>query len=191
MLWLLLMIIFIILMVIFSRISITFNYTYTPEEHSTVIAISMFGIRLFKKEVNRRNECMDINKGLEEMNVGSFQGRLRDILQKVKESMQVTDNLLKNIRVHQLKWITKGGTGEAGSTGVATGAIWGLKGLLTGFVAEKSMLKCKPDIQVTPLFQHETLMTTFDCMISLRLGKAMYALIKVIRIFSIKNKAYA
>lgn len=191
MLWVLLGVIFLILILLLSRITITCNITYTQSEQSFSITVSLYRIRLYKKKEEITVEDEDVHTGRRDINLDSFQGDLREAIHLLSKLNSIANYILKNTYFHKLKWLTAGGTGDASSTGIATGGVWSIKGIFIGMIAEKSNLKCKPVIHVTPHFQQQHFLSTFDCMVSLKLGKAMYALLKVMQIFSRKERAFS
>ncbi|MBY7143878.1 DUF2953 domain-containing protein [Virgibacillus sp. NKC19-3] len=189
MLWILLSValMLIILILLSSRITFTSTITYTQREQSFSIAVSMYRIRLYQKKAAI---TMD-HETHKEINFDSFQGDLRLAVHLLQELNPLVNYILKNTYFHKLKWITKGGTGDAGTTGVATGGVWAIKGILIGIIGEKSNLKSQPVIHVSPHFQQPFFLSTFECMVSLKLGKAMYALFKAMRVFSRKEKVFS
>ncbi|WP_373893077.1 DUF2953 domain-containing protein [Virgibacillus natechei] len=180
-----------ILILLFSRITLTCNITYTQREQWFSIIVSMYHIRLYKKKIDISMEHEDARKGIKDINFDSFQEDLRGAIRMLRELNSFANYILKNTYVHKLKWHTAGGTGDASSTGIATGGVWAIKGIFIGIINEKSNLTCRPVIRVSPHFQQQYFLSTFDCMVSLKLGKAMYALLKVMQLFSRKEKVFS
>ncbi|UJL45075.1 DUF2953 domain-containing protein [Virgibacillus sp. NKC19-16] len=191
MLWILLAVVLLILILLLSRITITGNVTYTQREQSFTVTVSLYRVRLYKKKANITMENKDTRKGIRDINFDSFQGDLREAIELLRELNPFVDYILKNTYVHKLKWLTAGGTGDASSTGIAAGGVWAIKGIFIGIITEKSNLTCKPVIRVSPHFQQQHFLSTFDCMVSLKLGKAMYTLLKVMQVFSRKEKEFS
>ncbi|WP_147211016.1 DUF2953 domain-containing protein [Oceanobacillus sojae] len=95
-------------------------------------------------------------------------------------------SLLKEIKVLEFKWQTKGGTGNAFTTSIASGAIWAIKGWLIGYLTQHLQLCEKPQIHVQPDFKSSSLETRFSCMISFRLGKTILGIMRVLKIKEVK-----
>ncbi|MBP1968902.1 hypothetical protein J2Z83_000996 [Virgibacillus natechei] len=189
MLWILVASVLIIIILIYSKVTISSIITYTPNEQFCLITVSFYRIRLYKKKMNITMENHDAKEIIKDVDFNSFQEVVREGLQLSRKVNPIINTMVQNTYVHKLKWQTSGGTGDASTTGIATGGVWGIKGVVIGVIAEKSNMKCKPIIQVKPHFQYKHFLSTFDCMISIRLGKAMYALLKMTRVLARKEKA--
>ena len=174
------LIVVLLLLVLFSNIIISIQCTYELNKQFVALSIFILRIRIFKKKYDLSNFNERKNKD-EHMNFGSFPDKIKSIHQTWKDINQIINTILQKVRVHHFSWVTAGGTGDAFTTGMVSGGIWSIKGILTGFIFEKMQLKCMPYIQVEPHFQHRFLRSNFDCMISIRLGQAILGLIKIIR----------
>ncbi|PAV30146.1 hypothetical protein CIL05_06680 [Virgibacillus profundi] len=188
--WIFLIIIFLFLVLLFSRINITFNYTYSQNENMLLISVSIFRLKVFRKNVNLKDKNKNGADIFDDLTFDSFPKEIKNMVQQIKALNNTATLLLKNIQIHKLKWITGGGTGNADTTGIVSGGVWTLKGALIGLLAGKVRLKCKPIINIIPHFQARYIQTNFDCIVSIRLGQAIYALLKVMRISKIKEKAF-
>ena len=89
--------------------------------------------------------------------------------------------LLKKVSISQFEWHTRVGTGDAATTGIASGAIWALKGSAAGAASAYMSFNAKPVLSVTPFFQHRILQFQIDCMFQLRIGNAILAGIKIMK----------
>lgn len=162
---------------------------YQQKEQHLFITVSIYRIRL----VNRKMNLTTINTDatlFSNRSEGTFITKVKEVIHIVKSSGSVANLLLKKVNFHQFNWSTEGGTGEAGSTGIACGVLWTVKGVLMGLIANKSNLKCKPVIHVVPHFQHAFIHSKVDCIVSIRIAQAIYAFLKVMRLFTAKNKAF-
>lgn len=90
-------------------------------------------------------------------------------------------SLLKELRLLELNWQTKGGTGDAFTTAIASGAIWAMKGWFVGYLSQHLKLCENPQIHVQPDYQRNSLQTSFSCMISFRLGKTILEIMRVMK----------
>lgn len=192
MIWILIVLSFFLLIaaVLYSRINVTFSYHYTQEEHILSVKVAIYKLKIIKKRINLSEEISTPKNKEQRPKFDTFQARLKHIFQQLKSLNDSANQLLAYIQIQQLNWQTNGGTGEAGTTGIASGGVWTIKGIIIGFLAEKAMLKCKPNLAVQPHFQLPFFQTKIDCIVSVRLGQAIYALFMMMRKSNIKEKAY-
>lgn len=176
--WIILGVAILLVIIFLSRIYITGNYLYRQNKQRLFITISIFHIRIYKKDVNVMAKGNNNVSLFNDLSLDTFTTKLKETFRVVKQSGSMANLLLNRLSIHQLKWITKGGTGEASSTGLTSGAVWAIKGALVGIVVEKSNLKCKPEIEVIPYFQYKYIESKMDCIVSIRLGQAIYAFLK-------------
>ncbi|OZU89709.1 hypothetical protein CIL03_00785 [Virgibacillus indicus] len=192
MIWILIFLCFVILIAaaLYSRIYVTFNYSYTREKHILSVTIAIYKLKVFRKQINLSEELNDSLNNKQQPDFGSFQEKLKSIFQQLKSLNDAANQVLGYLQIQQLNWHTNGGTGDAASTGIASGGVWMIKGIITGVLAEKMMMKCKPGLTVQPHFQLLFFQTKIDCIVSFRLGQTIYALFKVMRKNNLKEKAY-
>ena len=88
---------------------------------------------------------------------------------------------LKKTKITDFNWKTDIGVEDAALTGSTSGLVWMIKGNTIGILANYTQFVGKPDIYVTPHFQQLILKTSFSCMVSFRIGHAIFAGIKVMR----------
>lgn len=94
--------------------------------------------------------------------------------------------LLKKVRLRRLTWHTEIGTGDSSQTGLLTGAVWGLKGImLTAFCRILSPGGAIPVVEVRPSFDKACFNTVLDCAFEVRLG---HLFITGIKYFIVKYK---
>ncbi|WP_171046249.1 DUF2953 domain-containing protein [Lentibacillus cibarius] len=113
----------------------------------------------------------------------------KNFSEKMKDVNTAVSVVLKRIRFHSISWKTDVGTGKADTTGMVTGGIWGMKGMVIGLLTSKSTLVTEPSIVVTPFFNQRKISSVFDCMITIRVGQAIYAFLKFIRKLPGKREA--
>lgn len=104
---------------------------------------------------------------------------LRAFLQQMGSFKNGLLLILENIVVHKIKWVTHFGTGEASSTGMLAGSIWGVKGAAKGLIYKFGNISCDPTMTVVPHFQQKYFKTDFQCMVSIRFAKAISVFIKL------------
>ncbi|WP_100012128.1 DUF2953 domain-containing protein [Lentibacillus sediminis] len=163
-----------VILLLFARLYITCDYTYTGGEQKLFIAVSLLGIHLMKKEIDMQEE----EEGWQ-LDFSELPNKLKQGLQTVREMKKMADFILRIVYIHRLEWKTEGGTGDAASTGTVTGAVWAGKGMILGII--RGNLECTPVIRVEPDFQRRYVASSLNCMVSVRLGKAIHAFLKMIR----------
>ena len=177
-----------IVLILFIRIVVTINYFFNGEENLLNITVAIFRLKIFRKRINLSEEFSDSK--LHKPEFKTFPVMLRDIFQQLKNLNTGLNQMLKILRIDQLNWQTAGGTGEAASTGITSGGVWTIKGIIAGFLMEKVMMKCQPEFTVQPHFQIRFFQTKLDCIVSVRLGQAIHALFRLMWKNNIKEKAY-
>ncbi|WP_099158780.1 DUF2953 domain-containing protein [Virgibacillus ndiopensis] len=182
--------------VLCSKININFIYTYEQDKQLIIIRMRFYGIKLLNKvidldEVENKDLWKNPFRGKTFLeNLKQVDNFVHSIIETVDTFTMTARIFLRRIQVHKLEWNTFFGTGDASSTGIIAGGIWAVKGSLIGFIDTTSHLSCKPIMSVSPHFQRKYINSKFDCIVSIRIGQAMYALIKVIRKSSLKNEVY-
>jgi len=180
MVWVLFIIVLVILLILIiklARIYLTCLFTYVEEDPVLTIRISLLGITILNKETDFSN--LDEENLLDHLHIGNFQVKGGQLMQSLKGIKQFLPSLFRNLSIHKFNWMTEGGTGEASSTGIAGGAVWAVKGSIVSYLAEKSNLKCQPKVHFQPYFQQECFNTSLECMVSIRLGKAIHAFLNM------------
>jgi hypothetical protein len=105
----------------------------------------------------------------------------KELLKHVVKLHHIVRNFLRKISVKRVEWHTVIGVGDAAYTGMATGAIWAVKGSIIGIISHYMKLKEMPRMTVTPYFQQSVSQTRFRCMFQFRIGQAMLAGLKLIK----------
>jgi hypothetical protein len=88
---------------------------------------------------------------------------------------------LKKVTIRNIEWHTMVGVSDAAATGVITGAFWAVKGGVIGLLSNYMKMKEMPVMTITPSFQQTVSITSFKCMIQVRVGHAILAGIKLVK----------
>ncbi|MFC4022520.1 DUF2953 domain-containing protein [Oceanobacillus longus] len=174
------LVVIILIIMLLSKIIVSIQYTYEQNNQHVTFSVFILRIRCFKKKYDLA-EWSEQKLEMVDIHFESFSERIKTSYKVMKDANKRITEVLQKVRLHHYSWVTVGGTGDAFSTGIASGGIWTIKGIITGFFLEKVQLECKPKIHVEPHFQQRYLRTDFDCMVSIRIGQAIRALIKLIR----------
>lgn len=94
---------------------------------------------------------------------------------------KIVRNFLKKVTIRNIEWHTMVGVSDAAATGVITGAFWAVKGGVVGLLSNYMKMKEMPVMTITPNFQHTVSITSFKCMIQVRVGHAILAGIKLVK----------
>ncbi|PTX50858.1 Protein of unknown function (DUF2953) [Melghirimyces profundicolus] len=87
---------------------------------------------------------------------------------------------LRHVVCERLVWNSRIGTGDAASTGVVTGIVWGVKTTLVGFTSPLLRWTDPPRLDVHPLFHEEKIETELDSIFRFRIGHAILAVIHLL-----------
>lgn len=93
---------------------------------------------------------------------------------------------VSHVKISKLNWSTDFSLGDAADTAIASGAVWGLKWSIVGFISQWVKLKHNPRVFVKPVFQDEhSFSMEFVCEGKLSVSYAVYAslqlLVRVLR----------
>ncbi|HLR08411.1 MAG TPA: DUF2953 domain-containing protein [Bacillota bacterium] len=190
--WILIGLAMVITLFLFSHMEAVFHYTYAEGKQRLLMHIYYCRIRLLKKEINLEQHAHpSICRLLQEKNLPKHITHvietMKDSRQKISEVYEVFTTILNKIRFKQITWSTDVGIGDASTTGVVTGGIWAIKSIIFKVLQEKTHFQKHPVLRVSPHFQSTVIKTDVECMISIRIGQAIYALFTLGRRFSIKE----
>lgn len=89
----------------------------------------------------------------------------------------------KSIRCHRLSWKTTIGLGDPAFTGMATGAVWSLKGFVYRvFRSNVGYMLKPPEFSVVPCFNDTCFKLDFNCIFDMRIGHIIIAGIQIIKL---------
>lgn len=186
--WIGICFILIILLLLFSRVHIIFNYSYNQDNRrgSDLIHVNIYfyHIRIYKRDIDPvklanypsiRNEWKD--KTLFKR-IQHIPNRMMTTLNQLSRQYKVIEPILQKMKVEKFIWETECGTGSALTSGTACGALWAAKGLTVRLLSEKVGVIQGVHFHVTPHFQREILATQMHCIVSFTIVKAIPALLR-------------
>lgn len=124
-----------------------------------------------KKKSEKKGTLTDVEKQKETM---------QSILDNVTGFTKITGRFLDNTRVHEFRWETILGTGDAAATGTLSGFAWAGKSAVFALVAKMMKVRHLPHLNVSPVFQASFFRTSISCIVSFSVGNAMRGLIRVL-----------
>ncbi|MGM8365844.1 DUF2953 domain-containing protein [Virgibacillus sp. W0181] len=177
---------------LFMRIYISCNIVYTVDEQFIIIRIHLSRLQVYKKVILLEEDIE--REQTKQSSIShlfhSFRNKSKKFIQYLKQLSNSATILFHYVHVHRVKWHTNIGTGEASTTAVSTGSLWSLKGIITRMITGQSVLMCRPDIFVFPKYNQVTFQSTFDCMVSLNVGKAIVAIFRILKKTKIKKEVF-
>lgn len=102
-------------------------------------------------------------------------------LKHVQNLYRILAYFLKKIKVSQMEWHSAIGLGEASSSAIAAGTVWGIKGIVLQLINTFFRLKGTPSISVVPVFQGMHSETRLSCMVSFKIGHAIVVMLKILK----------
>jgi hypothetical protein len=109
----------------------------------------------------------------------------------VKSFYKIIGQFLMKIKISQLTWHSAIGLGDASSSAIAAGSLWGIKGIVLQVMNALFILKGNPSISVVPVFQAMHSETRFSCMVSFKIGHAIVVMLKIVKAWrSARNSSH-
>lgn len=203
-LWLLLILLFILSFILFSlflRVRIKIDYHHKNRDDHLIVSVqTLFGLIKYKKEIPMIKIAEDSPAFVyeEKVKVGPTEQIKKeekkeytadDMINSFKDFKQILTHViglhkivrkfLKKVTVEKLSWSTTIGLDDAAHTGLATGAIWAIKGSIVGFLSKLMRFPHYPSISVIPEFNQWKNETKFICIFHFRIGHAIFAGMKI------------
>ncbi|MEK3983952.1 hypothetical protein CA600_10335 [Paenibacillus sp. VTT E-133280] len=88
---------------------------------------------------------------------------------------------VSHVKISKLDWSTDFSLGDAADTAIASGAAWGLKWSIVGFISQRVKLKHNPRVFVKPVFQDEpSFSMELVCEGKMSVSYTLYALLRLL-----------
>lgn len=197
-------IIFLFLLIIFSKLTIHLNYFHHNDNDDLKVEFRIwFGlikykinIPLVKIDDNSPSIVVKGNSGMgnssendsptkvdqiKKDDIMTYLRNTKEILQHVINMNVILRKFIKRIVIKHFEWHSLVGLGDAAHTGILTGAIWTIKGSFIGMLSHFLRLKKMPVLSVTPHFQLAIIQTRITCIFQFRIGYAILAGLKLIK----------
>lgn len=115
--------------------------------------------------------------------------RLRKLMRTIRrysrKYRKFMTQLFVNIYCEKLYWKTTIGLEDAALTGLGSGLLWAMKGLIVAILHNRIKVACRPEINVVPVFGHNHFEIDFSCIFRIRLGNVITA---TVNLFNTKDK---
>lgn len=165
----------VLFILLISKLTICIHINHQMHDTELSIQIYWFGLQIVKRiyRLNDASLTADYNY------FQNISEQLKQVFKMMKQGERLLSIVLRQFVIRRLDWHTKGGTGDAALTGMIAGGVWSLKGMITGWMIQKSKRSCLPDLQVIPLFQHKGVEMFFSCMVSTRFAQAIHIILQL------------
>lgn len=84
-----------------------------------------------------------------------WRGNLQQAIQSTDGMMEWIKETIAHVQISKLDWSTDFSLGDAAGTATASGALWGLKWTIVGWISQHVKLKEHPRVFVKPVFQDD------------------------------------
>lgn len=193
-------IILLIIIVLITKVYITVDYIHHSDDDSLtvrfrvwkiltytykvpVIAIEPESASVLLKEEKQKGRVteQESEKKVTKKDILDRFKFFEHLIKNIEHFHRILNRFLSHMTVSRFEWHTRFGLGDAAWTGIATGAVWGIKGNVLAFVSHHMNLLAQPQLSVEPIWHSEDSEISLSCMISFRIGHAMGAGIQVIK----------
>lgn len=158
-------IIFIVIAIVLTKLTVVIDCTVNGINPSIQVKLSFF-FGLIQKKINLLSQVNQEKEIIEEIpndfNLNKFIKNIYQLHNKVKSRFKYID-------VKVFKWNTSVGTGEADSTGLVSGILLGLKGMLIGILNTYFTFSDKTVMNVFPVYQGKGFYTELKIIFSFRI----------------------
>lgn len=129
-------------------------------------------------ETNIKREQRFIKKTLDYyiLHPKRLKGVIRLVRYYTRLYCRVMNKYIKSMHCERIQWNTLYGSEDAEQTGIVTGMLWTVKGLLITRLKKRVIVTNAPIINVNFLFGHNSFKVDFDCIFSIRLGNVINAM---------------
>lgn len=173
------------IVLLFSKIYISITYSFVNNEQKGTVHIAFFKVPIYKRSIQADEKHYSIMQFVKsEKSISDLLQEGKFFLKSVKLTVPSLYDLLQKLSILRFNWHTNVGAGEASSTGILSGGVWSIKGVVIGFLRETSRVVCPLQVNVQPYFQQKVLNSKLDLKFSIRLGQAIIGGIKVLRSLS-------
>lgn len=210
---LLLLLLILIFAALISRIMLTLNVNKLGKDDTILIEVSaLFGLFKYhyeipmlkfknlkqglqvkeKKEGNvMKDHHQEAETHIDKDKVDTWVENWKRMLASTHDLKLWMSRTLRRVKVRHLDWTTELGLSDAVHTAQLTGALYGVKYSLLGWLSYKLRLLVPPQVFVIPIYGTQPhISTKMTCIAEIRCGYAMYAgLVLLVRVLKVKGGA--
>lgn len=181
--------ILLVLLILLSKLSLKISLSYTETEKQCLLQVKIWMIHytfdvLERIEKQQKKTAQKIEKAEEEGGAEDKFVAMLDSIAEVIKSMQEIHTMMKGflqkVKIKNWRWRSQVGTGDAASTGVITGYVWSVKGMIVGMTGHYMDIIGAPQLEVSPIFQGKTVASHCELTASFRIYRAAKSAIRIL-----------
>jgi hypothetical protein len=139
-------------------------------------------VKLEESGVGPVRQDSDKEEQIDKETVQSWMDQVKQALRATRGLKKWLKMLLSHVKITKLDWSTDFSLGDAAYTATATGALWGLKWSMVGWLSQYVRLQKSPRMFVVPVFRDEmSFSTEAVCTGKLSVAYVLYAGLLLLR----------
>ncbi|GEL76874.1 DUF2953 domain-containing protein [Tenuibacillus multivorans] len=185
-----------ILLLLFSPITVKIMLTYADDQKDLYIEIKVLRFIKIKRSIPLMNidsdsltldaesEEQPSNEKEKSFNVDDLEKQWEVVEKFIKSKKDIIPNLkrtLHTIKLQQWRWNTAIGVDSAHYTAILTGSLYSIKSMISLFLASFFENESDPYYSVSPQYSKPTYQTELKCILSFQLGQIMHELFSIFR----------
>ncbi|MGG0188111.1 DUF2953 domain-containing protein [Bacillus rhizoplanae] len=177
-----------VLFILLSKLSLKISLLYTETEKQCLFQVKIWMIhytfdvleRIEKqqKKTDQKIEKAGEEGGTEDKFVAMLDS-IAEVIKRMQEIHTMMKGFLQKVKIKNWRWRSQVGTGDAASTGVITGYVWSVKGMIVGVAGNYMEIIDAPQLEVTPIFQGKTVASHCELTASFRIYRAVKAVVRI------------
>ncbi|MGG0237038.1 DUF2953 domain-containing protein [Bacillus rhizoplanae] len=177
-----------VLLILLSKLSLKISLLYTETEKQCLFQVKIWMIhytfdvleRIEKqqKKTDQKIEKAGEEGGTEDKFVAMLDS-IAEVIKRMQEIHTMMKGFLQKVKIKNWRWRSQVGTGDAASTGVITGYVWSVKGMIVGVAGNYMEIIDAPQLEVTPIFQGKTVASHCELTASFRIYRAVKAVVRI------------
>ncbi|WP_379965408.1 DUF2953 domain-containing protein [Ectobacillus sp. sgz5001026] len=179
------------LVLFITTISIKLMAFYSEEKQQLHVQVRIFFIRYTfdvialvkkfqKKETKSRENDTKQDMPHEPFLLYTIE-KISDMIKSMVDIHTISKDFFRKVKVKQFSWCSYIGTGDAASTGLFSGFIWSVKGLMVGILSTYTKVKTLPKLAVTPVYDGTLTISELTCIFSFRTFHLLYFVLCLFR----------
>ncbi|MGG2095103.1 DUF2953 domain-containing protein [Bacillus sp. S13(2024)] len=177
-----------VLLILLSKLSLKISLLYTETEKQCLFQVEIWmlhytfdvleRIEKQQKKTNQKIEKAGEEGGTEDKFVATLDS-IAEIIKRIQETHTMFKGFLQKVKIKNWRWRSQIGTGDAASTGIVTGYVWSVKGMIVGITGHYMDIIGAPQLEVTPIFQGKTVASHCELTASFRIYRAVRTAIRL------------
>lgn len=166
-----------------TTITIKLMACYTEEGQHFFIQVRILFIRYTfdvlafvekqQKKDNKEPESVTKDEEPKEKHFSLIE-KISQLIKSMTDIHTISKGFLRKVKVKQFLWRSHIGTGDAANTGIITGFVWQVKGLILGILSNYTNVIAFPKLEVIPVYDGIVTTSELECMVSFRIGQMLF-----------------